>query len=256
VSWRKSVNDLLAGFNLRLIDTRKYYAADGLFTLHRGSFPEDTRFRRAYARGVQASDGVDPHIQWRVHTALWAAETALRAGGDFVECGVNAGFISSAICDYLDWDSKQRTFWLIDTFAGPDLDQFSPDEIKRGRRSIAERAIAAGSYVTDIDRVRTNFSSWGRVTIVPGRIPDVLPSVGVERVAFLHIDLNCAAPEVAALKYFGPRLTDGSVVVLDDYAYFGHEAQRAAMDAATSQLGLSILALPTGQGLLMRAYPD
>ena len=38
--------------------------------------------------------------------------------GDFVECGVNKGFLSSAIMEYLDWNSLDRGFYLLDTFAG------------------------------------------------------------------------------------------------------------------------------------------
>jgi hypothetical protein len=256
VSWRSTVARLLAKLDLRIVDTRKYYAGDGLFTLHHGSFLRCPRFRRAYARGVQASKGVDPHIEWRVHVAIWAAQAALHAGGDFVECGVNAGFISSSICEYFDWNTVQRDFWLIDTFAGPDLEQFSSDEVVRGRRSIAERAISSGAYVTDVERVRSNFSEWPRVRIVQGRVPDVLDRIPVNRVAFLHIDLNCAAPEVAALQHFASCLDPAALVLLDDYAYFGHEVQRDALDSAAPGLGLSILTLPTGQGLAMRAYPS
>ena len=46
---------------------------DGLYTLHNDHFRNDPAFRAAYARGVQASAGVDPQFHWRVHTALWVA---------------------------------------------------------------------------------------------------------------------------------------------------------------------------------------
>ena len=70
--------------------------------------------------------------------------------------------------------------------------------------------------------------------------------------AFLHIDMNCAPPEVSALRYFWPRLTPGAFVLLDDYAQRGRDVQRLAMDAVASEFGVSICALPTGQGLLMK----
>src|SRR5438874_8693234 len=82
-------------------DATRHYAEDGLYTLHNQSFRQHPRFRAAYARGVQASHGVDQHLEWRIHVALWAGTTALRAPGDFVECGVNAGFVSSAIMHHL-----------------------------------------------------------------------------------------------------------------------------------------------------------
>jgi hypothetical protein len=78
-------------------DVRKDYAEDGLYSIHDAGFRLDPKFAAACERGVRASDGLDPRFRWRVHVALWAASAALRVPGDFVECGVNAGFVSSAI---------------------------------------------------------------------------------------------------------------------------------------------------------------
>src|ERR1700679_295611 len=86
------------------------YTQDGLFTMHSDHFRRDEAFLSAYRRGVLASGGLDPKLEWRVHVALWAASIAMRAPGDFVECGVNAGFVSSAIMQSLDWRSVQRNF--------------------------------------------------------------------------------------------------------------------------------------------------
>ena len=70
---------------------------------------------------------------------------------------------------------------------------------------------------------------------------------------FLHIDMNCAPPEIAALKELWPRISTGGIVILDDYAYHGHDLQKAAMDALAQELGTQIASLPTGQGLIIKA---
>jgi hypothetical protein len=57
---------------------------------------------------VKASGGFDPLVEWRVHVALWVARAASRVSGDFVECGVNAGFTSSAILESLTTLQKFR----------------------------------------------------------------------------------------------------------------------------------------------------
>ena len=228
------------------------YARDGLFTANSHRFQDDPAFRAAYARGVKAGAGVDPHMEWRVHLALWAAGAAARVPGDFVECGVNAGFISSAIMQRLDWAKIGKRFCLIDTFSGPILSQYSPEEIDRGRGRMAEEALANGAYVTDLERVRANFAEWPNVQIVQGAVPGVLPTLGIGRVGFLHIDMNCAYPERAALEYFWDRLTPGGMVLFDDYAYFANDALAAAIDAAAASLGAEVLSLPTGQGLIVK----
>ena len=246
------IKALSAKLGLGIYRLRDRYDQDGLITLHGGHFRADPKFREAYARGVQASQGIDPGFEWRVHIALWAARSALCVPGDFAECGVNAGFISSAIMHYLEWDKQARRFYLIDTFAGPVLDQYSQEEVRRDRQNIARRAMEAGAYVTDIDRVRANFAEWRNAIVVQGAVPDILQHLDFGPVAFLHIDMNCALPERAALEFFWDRLSPGAVVLLDDYAYFGHDCQREAIDAAARVRGAEVLSLPTGQGMIIR----
>lgn len=248
-----ALRSILEEAGIAIHRTRGRYARDGLYTIHSAGFLRDPGFQAAYARGIRASAGVDPRFEWRVHVALWAAQTALGVAGDFVECGVNAGFMSSAILHHLNWNSTGRAYHLIDTFGGPVLDQFSPQEVEEGRRAIAESALAAGAYVTDIERVRGNFAEWPAVRIHQGAVPEILPAAGITAVAFLHIDMNCAEPERQALEFFWPHLSLGGIILLDDYAYYGHGIQKAAIDATASALGCSILSLPTGQGMISKS---
>jgi len=230
----------------------KHVLRDGLYTLHNDHCLKDPAFLAAYARGVEASHGVDAGIHWRVHVALWAAATAVRVPGDFVECGVNAGFVSSAIMYRLDWKNIPKRFYLIDTFRGPITSQYSSAEIEAGRLTVAEKAIASGGYVTDTERVRNNYGEWPNAVVIQGAVPEVLPDVPVEQVAFLHLDMNCAYPERAALEFFWARLTPGALVLFDDYSFFDCEQQTESIDAATAKLGVSVLSLPTGQGLVIK----
>ncbi len=232
--------------------SREHYARDGLFTVHNQSFRSDPVFAQAYARGVQAGDGVDPQMEWRVHVALWAAGNALRVAGDFVECGVNAGFVSSAIMHRLDWERVAKRFYLVDTFSGPVAAQFSPKEVGLGRLRLVEDAISRGAYVTDLDRVRANFAEWTNVEVVQGVVPTVLPGLDIQKVAFLHLDMNCAFPERAALEHFWHLLSPGAIVLLDDYAYVGNEDLAQAIGEAAAGLGAEVLSLPTGQGLIIK----
>src|SRR5260370_28617974 len=139
--------------------------------------------------------------------------------------------MSSGIMHRLDWRTVDKRFYLVDTFNGPVMSQYSQDEVEQGRLKLAENAIAAGAYATDIDVVRANFAEWPNAIVVQGVVPDMLPALEIGDVAFLHIDLNCAYPEHAALEYFSNRLSPGAFVLLDDYAYFDHDWQTHAIDA-------------------------
>ena len=54
------------------------------------------------------------------------------------------------------------------------------------------------------------------------------------------------------MRFLWNRLVPGAPVLLDDYAYSGYEWQKVGMDAFATEHGLSILSLPTGQGLLIK----
>ena len=229
-----------AGYVVFKTRTVGVYAHDGIFTFNNSHFVDDSSFKAAYQRGVQASRGVDPKFEWRVHVALWAARSAMHVRGDFVECGVNAGFHSSAIMNHLGWQRIEKVFYLIDTFRGPVLSLYSDEEVQRGQRRVAEDAMAKGSYVTDLERVRANYAEWPNAQIVQGVVPDVLEQLKVDQVAFLHLDMNCANPERAAFEHFWEKLSPGGMVLLDDYAAYGYDALARAIDDAASARGTEV----------------
>jgi hypothetical protein len=214
---------------------------------------DDPAFKRAYARGIKAIGGTDSYRwHWRVHIGLCAARTAQRLEGDFVECGVNKGFLSSAIMEYLEWNSQDRDFFLLDTFAGLDERLVSDSERKGGALIKNEESLRSGFYTHHVESVRANFSEWPRARIVAGAVPATLQEVTAGQIAYLHIDMNCAAPEIAALEHFWDRIVAGAPILLDDYAYFGFTDQKRAVDAFARTRGVEVCSLPTGQGLMLK----
>jgi len=228
------------------------YDQDGLRTNHNHEFMDDERFRRAYERGIRAS-GWDYRWQWRVHTGLWAASQASRLEGDFVECGVNRGFLSSAIMQYLDWNKLGKHFYLLDTFKGIDARFVSEEDLAAGVINKNEELLQTGFYVQGADSVRANFSEWENISIIEGPIPETLPKVQASAIAYLHLDMNCSLPEVAAVQYLWDRLVNGAIVLLDDYAYCGYRPQKLGMDDFAETKSSVILSLPTGQGLMIKS---
>lgn len=227
------------------------YDFDGLRSIHNHDFMKESSFVEAYERGVEAA-GRDDQWYWRVHVGLWAGAFAARLRGDFVECGVNWGFLSSAIMHYLDWDRHGKTFYLFDTFAGLDPKIVSETERRQGAMEQSRRHLASGHYAADVDAVRANFSQWRNVRVVQGSVPDILAQSDISEVAYVHLDMNCALPTVGAAEFFWPRMVQGAMMLMDDYAYRGYETQKSAMDEFARSKGVEILSLPTGQGLLLR----
>lgn len=240
------------GYTLeRLPEGADAYDQDGLWTIHNHEFLTEPRFARAHARAVQAA-GQDIAWPWRLHIGLWAASHAIELEGDFVECGVNRGVLSSAIMSYLDWNSRNKRFFLLDTFAGVDESLLTEGEKARGAVDANKAHLESGRYVRGVESVRKNFSEWKNVVIVQGVIPDTLREVNADKIAYLHLDLNSTRPEVAALSHLWDRLVPGAIILLDDYAFDGYRESKLGMDAYARERGVEIASLPTGQGLILK----
>jgi O-methyltransferase len=161
-----------------------------------------------------------------------------------VECGVNRGGLARAILEYVQFGRLKKTFYLLDTFSGLCSDYATTDELGRFSRPDA--------YEECYESVLETFRPFKNVRIVRGPVPDTLEQVKSEKVSFLSIDMNCAAPERAALEFFWDKLSAGAAVVLDDYGWKGFEAQKISADEFAAGKKVQVLTLPTGQGLIFK----
>ncbi len=229
------------------------YDGDNIITYGRSvEWKEDPSFQAAYHAGmatatkIRSPDATGDFIEWRAHIAIWAARHGAHLEGDFVECGVNTGIMSLAICYTLQFASLPKRFWLFDTYCGIPLEQALPTELEKAS------AHSALYYEDCYELAKKNFSPYPNAVLVKGLVPDTLPQCTAEKIAYLSIDMNIAAPERASLDYFWPKLVSGAMVLLDDYGFLGHEEQRRSLNEFAAQNNVAIATLPTGQGLLIK----
>jgi hypothetical protein len=228
------------------------YNEDNLATDHWLS--TDAKFEAAYQRAIDMGLAVSTTVKWRAHVACWAARRGAKLGGAFVECGVNRGFLSRVIIEYL---GDVPNFYLLDTYKGFDESTLSAKQIASLKAWHIEAGKTGdwrnGMYEECYEDVVRSFADKPQVKIVRGTVPDTLSQVTEDKIAYLSIDMNCAAPEIAALDYFWPKLVPGATVVLDDYGWTGHTEQRDAFDEWSLKNSVPLLSLPTGQGLLVKS---
>jgi O-methyltransferase len=154
------------------------------------------------------------------------------------------------LCEFLDFNRTGKSFYLFDTFSGLPLEQITPEERQLGR--IEENAEHYGECY---EIAKRNFAPFTSAKLVRGKVPDTLASAGVSKVCYLSIDMNIVEPEIAALEYFWDKLSPGAPVILDDYGWSVYAPQKEAMDRFAAEKNVSILNLPTGQGLMLRPPP-
>ena len=229
---------------LELVAGPLTYNQDGLASIHNCDFRAEPQFAEAYALGRATGSWGSADVHWRAHVACWAAQKGMSLEGDFVECGVHRGGLARTIIAYTGLDRSDRKFYLLDTFRGL-VGQYITDE---------ERALGvrAGGYQECYESVQQTFAPFHNVILVRGAVPETLSEVRSTMVAFLSLDMNCAPPEIAAAEHFWDRLATGAVMLLDDYGWPGHIVQKRSFDRFAHERDVSVLALPTGQGIIIK----
>ena len=217
------------------------FHADHLITVGRNmGFLRDPHFLGAMEN--HATNEQESSLAWRLHTLMWAAEHCLHLPGEFVECGVYRGFSTAVLAEYLDFSKVEKTFFLYDTFDG--MPKESSRLIGTGYREYAD----PGLY----EFVQKRFAGYPNIQLVRGLIPQSFEIACPEKIAYLHIDLNCARAELAALNTLFDRVVPGGMIILDDFGWETYREQHNVETAFMHERGYRILEVPTGQGLVVK----
>jgi O-methyltransferase len=217
-----------------------------MFGLRHRDFEQDRPSTVAYRMAVETatSSGVDPHIRWRAR--IFEYFLKLRLPGKCVELGTAHGFMfyyALTKFNLENYDFRTSEIFLVDKFNTQRVDHKSGVVLN----DVETR------YAANLDLVKQRFKPFAEVSCVQGLIPEVLSEFDTSNISFLHIDLNAAQPEVAALRILWEQLAPNAIVLLDDYGFPDFAASQMAHSALAQELGYEILGLPTGQGLIIKS---
>ena len=228
------------------------YAADGLAVRKKFvPFIGDEKFATAWKETTDVNDvhwdGETPDIRWRCHVCAWAASSCLNLEGDFAEFGVNTGILSSMVLKLIDFEGSGKKFYLFDTFQG------IPEDMATAAEAEHTKEMNEKLYANDVLGVaKSVFAPYSGIEFAVGRLPETIEPSGIKKIAYASIDLNSAVAEMAVAAEIWDRMTAGGMIVLDDYGFNRHQDQNQAWNEFAKSKGRTILALPTGQGILMR----
>lgn len=227
------------------------YSNDLLYTYHNADFLRDPLFIESYKLGKDTDGGTllkNYDIEWRIHVLCWAAKHATHLEGDFVDCGVHTGIFAKAVVNYVEFNKYNKKYYLLDTFNGLDEKYSTEEELIRNTAMGYDKEIPELLY----NQVKQTFEGYN-VKIIKGPVPDTLINVDSDKICYLSVDMNCVAPEVAALEFFWDKMVSGGVIIFDDYGYANSSNdQKYAHDKFAKSKGVEILSLPTCQGLLIK----
>jgi O-methyltransferase len=221
------------------------YMADGLATLHYSPFVEDDEWSRLYdrmARDWYQDEVVD--VRWRMWLLTRYARHARNLPGNYAEFGTYRGGCAWMILSTAGLTPTCR-FHLFDTFSGiPD------DKLTEGER---EAGFGGRLDDTSADYVRKLLEPWDPIPqLWPGDVFDTMPAADTGELAFVHLDLNAAAPTGHVLEHVYDRVVPGGLVVFDDYGWSEYDDQRDVIEDFLRDRPEVIVALPTGQAVLTK----
>ncbi len=232
----EAFNTHLDGLFDSLNRRRGFFAGDNMVTLGKTlGFLDDKVLMDAW-RAHSLTHGEFGAL-WRRVVLAWAARSALRLEGDFVECGCYRGSGARIVADVVDFAKLDRRYYLYDLF---DRDPERPYH-------------SMESHGPDLFmQVQERFKDFPNVTITPGLVPETFKVAAPEKIAFMHLDLNNPNAEIAALEAMFDRIVPGGFLLLDDFGWLYYMDQLVAETQWFLKRGYRVLELPTGQGLVIK----
>jgi O-methyltransferase len=208
--------------------------------------------RRIVERALPYSMTGVPRLQALVDAVRYCVRREVP--GAFAECGVwRGGSVLAMVLTLQELGASDREVYLYDTFEGMtrptehDVSPYDPpalatwSEAERQRRKPWEAYFDPDSFNEEAVRETVLSSGYPEelLHLVPGRVEDTLPAHAPERLALLRLDTDWYESTRHELEHLYPRLSDGGVLIVDDYGHW--EGARRAVDEYLARTGAPLL---------------
>ena len=232
---------------------RGYYVGSDLMTLMNSQFKDEKNFKLAFNKAIEFGKdkdgklkGIAPTQKWRIYFNQVFFSYSLQLEGDLVDCGTHFG--CNAISNLIYNQNKEyvKKYYLIDSYKGLS-EKYSEDPLyKIYKNKYKEHDLHS--------IVKNNFKNWKNVIIINGFIPEILQTVEINKICYLHINLNAVYPEIEAFNFFWNKVVKGGVVILDDILSHGHHIKHYEIfeNEILKKYKIEMINMPTGQGLIIK----
>jgi hypothetical protein len=187
-------------------------------------------------------------LAWRHYIVYWSALSAAKATQgthkNLVEAGtcdgLTAYFAMKAVGD-LGFDYK---CYMYDAWEAMKADDLLENEKSK-----------SGMYgYLELETTEKNLKDFSGSTIFnKGYIPDIFSmSDNPDKIIWLHVDLNAAAPTRESLEFFYDKILSGGVILFDDYGSHDHLETKRVVDSFFQTKRVNLLQLPTGQAVVFK----
>jgi hypothetical protein len=198
---------------------------------------EDEAFNRYLAKyGEQ--DGLNTHRRWAL---FQLTRLVSDVPGDTVECGAFEGAGSELICMGTGSDQYERVHCVFDSFEGLS----SPSRVDGVYWS-------EGDMSSSEELLKGNLSHVESIEVYKGLIPFRFSEVEDRFFSFVHIDVDLYQPTLDSIEFFYPRMSDGAVLVCDDYGFTSCPGATKAIEQYLEDKPEKMVSLSTGGGFFIK----
>jgi O-methyltransferase len=194
----------------------------------------------AYLCRFHEQDGLNTHRKWMLWQLL---RLTSEVQGHTAECGVFEGASSWLICA---WNARAapagRVHHLFDSFEGVSTPE--PVDGSHWKKSdlSASVEVVAKNLLPFKDVIRFH----------KGWIPERFADVDQTRFTFVHVDVDLFQPTRDSVEFFYPRLSQGGVLLCDDYGFTSCPGATEAIDNFLADKPEKMLSLPSGGGFFIK----
>ena len=162
--------------------------------------------------------------------------------GDTVECGSLEG-AGSYLIHLMNNRAATHARWhhVFDSFEGLS----SPGESDGEHWN-------QGDLSVSMEQVGKNMGDFDRYTLYQGWIPSRFAEVQDKHFAFVHIDVDLYQPTFDAIEFFYPKLSEGAVILCDDYGSSLCPGATRAIDEYLSDKPEKMLYMTCGSGFMIK----
>ena len=135
-------------------------------------------------------------------------------------------------------DSK---LYLFDTFEG-----FDSRDVEYESKNYSFGLNAHEFSNTSIDLVMSKMEHPENVILRKGFFPETAAGID-DRFLFVHLDFDLYLPILEGLRFFYPKMIEGSVILIHDYYNIGLPGVKDAIEDYEKEIGRTIYKLPIGE---------
>jgi O-methyltransferase len=140
--------------------------------------------------------------------------------GDIVECGVWNGGMSI----YLSSLHPTKKIWVCDSYQGFEPIEKQTHKYSRERHVSTYTKIEQGSIISPLENVMENFRNYnlsqdidnGRINFVEGFVSETLPTLDIDKISLLRIDVDGYSPTLDVLENLYDKVVEGGLIIFDD----------------------------------------